>query len=169
MNKLKELREERGLTVRKLEELIGIKFATLNHYETELRDLNTKVINTLANFYEVTTDYLLGLDDSFLYVSYEKTKSLYIVRESLYKYFFQKDLIYFKDNKRYIDLNKFFDAEKMYDISSIIDYIYYSYNVSVVFDDDTASNEEMDRILHPVAIEINAFLLSKIYEILKSN
>ena len=56
MNRLKELREERNLTVRKVDELTGINYMTLNNYENEVRDMSTKVIKQLASFYELSID-----------------------------------------------------------------------------------------------------------------
>ena len=63
MNRLKELREERGLSVRKLSELIGIKFESISRYENEKRDISTDLLKMFSNYFEVSIDYLLGRTD----------------------------------------------------------------------------------------------------------
>lgn len=58
--RLKELREERKLTQAELAEEIGIGRASVSNYEKEERVPDADVIIKLADFLEVTTDYLLG-------------------------------------------------------------------------------------------------------------
>ena len=53
MNKLKELREERGLSVRKLSELIGIKFESISRYENEKRDISTDLLKMFSQLFFV--------------------------------------------------------------------------------------------------------------------
>ena len=84
MNRLNELREERDLTVRKVDELTGINYMTLNNYENEVRDMSTKVIKQLASFYEVSIDYLLNNSDYFLYVNYSNIEKKYIIHKNMY-------------------------------------------------------------------------------------
>ena len=169
MNRLKELREEFGLTVRKLEEFVGINYMTLNNYENESRTINPTALKQLSNFFDVTNDYTLGIDDSFMYVNYEKTKKRYIIRESLYKYLKKGNFIYYKDNKRYIDLNKFFNIENIFDVSFLIESVYYSDELNNIIKDKEINDGEILKILHPEIIEINAFMLNKIVERINDN
>lgn len=60
--RLKKMRKERGLTQGGLAEQIGIARTTYANYEQGLRDVDNKTLNKLADFFEVTTDYLLGRD-----------------------------------------------------------------------------------------------------------
>ena len=60
--RLKDLRIERGCTLEELAAQTGLSKAALGKYETnESGDVSLFAITTLANFYGVTSDYLLGL------------------------------------------------------------------------------------------------------------
>ena len=63
--KLKDLRIEKGLSLQELAEQTGISRASLGNYETDdYKEITHKAIVTLANFYDVTSDYLLGLTEN---------------------------------------------------------------------------------------------------------
>lgn len=63
--KLKDLRIEKGLSLQELSEQTGISRASLGNYETDdYKEISHKAIITLADFYGVTSDYLLGLTES---------------------------------------------------------------------------------------------------------
>ena len=60
--RLKDLRVEKGLTLEQLAEQTGISKSALGKYETEeYKDMSPFNLATLAKFYGVATDYLLGL------------------------------------------------------------------------------------------------------------
>ena len=60
--RLKDLRIERGYTLEELAAQTGLSKAALGKYETnESGDISLFAITKLAGFYDVTTDYLLGL------------------------------------------------------------------------------------------------------------
>lgn len=62
--RLKELRKERGLTQEELSKLSGISFPTISRYENGLRDEpKLSILKTLANYFDVTIDYLAGDTD----------------------------------------------------------------------------------------------------------
>ena len=61
--KLKELREENGITQGKIAEHLNIKQNTYSQYENEKRQLPIDILIKIAKFYNVTTDYILGLED----------------------------------------------------------------------------------------------------------
>ena len=61
--RLKELREERGLTQKQLSEALGLNSVTYLHYEKEQREPPLTLLVEFAKFFEVSTDYLLGLKD----------------------------------------------------------------------------------------------------------
>ena len=173
MNKLKELREELGLTVRKLEEYVNISYMTLNNYENENRTINPTALIELAKFYDVTTDYVLGLEESFVYVNYEKNNKKYMVKEALYKYLKKRNYIFYKDNIRYIDFNSYFNIDKVYDVSFLIDTMYYNQDFSKILNESMKDKEitmnELSKILNPKIIEISAYMLTKLEESLKDN
>lgn len=63
--KLKDLRIEKGLSLQELAEQTGISRASLGNYETDdYKEITHKAIVSLANFYGVTSDYLLGLTEN---------------------------------------------------------------------------------------------------------
>lgn len=57
---LKRLREQHALSQAKLSEQLQIPKGTYVTYEYGTREPNIEMINKLADFYGVTTDYLLG-------------------------------------------------------------------------------------------------------------
>lgn len=57
---LKILRENKGLSMAKAAEALKIPKGTYVSYEYGQREPNIEMINKLADFYGVTTDYLLG-------------------------------------------------------------------------------------------------------------
>lgn len=63
MNRLKELRQEKNLTLKELSQKVNIPASTLGSYEqtgNSSRKLTGKNVNVLANFFEVTPLYLTG-------------------------------------------------------------------------------------------------------------
>lgn len=62
--RLKDLRTERRMTLEQLSEATGLSRAALGKYETDdFKDISPFSIATLAKFYDVSTDYLLGLTE----------------------------------------------------------------------------------------------------------
>lgn len=62
MQRLKELRKQRGWTLAKLSEKTHIAINTLSQYETGKREPNIDIIKSLAETFNVSTDYLLCND-----------------------------------------------------------------------------------------------------------
>lgn len=58
--RLRELREEANLTQSELAERLGIGRATLSNYELGVRKPDIDVLNTIAEYFKVSTDYLIG-------------------------------------------------------------------------------------------------------------
>lgn len=61
--RLRQLRVERGLTQGELAERLGIARNSIFSYETSRRVPDIDVLAKLAEFFEVTSDYLVGLED----------------------------------------------------------------------------------------------------------
>lgn len=62
--KLKDLRVEHKLTLEQLAEATGLSHAALGNYETnDFKDISPLSIVRLAQFYGMSTDYLLGLTE----------------------------------------------------------------------------------------------------------
>ena len=60
---LKELRKEKNLTHKKLAEEIGYSKAIIGFWEKGEKQPTAEAIISLAVFFNVSTDYLLGLED----------------------------------------------------------------------------------------------------------
>lgn len=58
--KLKKARLDAGYTQQQIEDITKIKRSVLSRYETGSLEPNVEVIGTLADFYEVSVDWLLG-------------------------------------------------------------------------------------------------------------
>lgn len=63
MNRLKQLRLEKKMTLRELSDKVNIDFSALSRVENGKRNLNDNDISILTNFFQVSSDYLLGLSD----------------------------------------------------------------------------------------------------------
>lgn len=63
MNRLKFLREEKGLFQSDIAKILGVSVAAVGFYENEKRDMSPDTIIKLAQFFNVSTDYLLGKTD----------------------------------------------------------------------------------------------------------
>lgn len=63
MNRLKELREKHGMNMREAAAALGYKYMTYVNYEKGDRQLYPDQLIKIADFYEVSIDYLLGRDD----------------------------------------------------------------------------------------------------------
>ena len=63
--RLKDLRVERDLKLETLAEQTGLSKSALSKYESDdVTDLSIYAVTTLAEFYGVTTDYLLGVTEN---------------------------------------------------------------------------------------------------------
>lgn len=60
MNRLRELREDRDLTLAEVGAAIGATPTTVARYEAEKRALTAELIHKFCDLFGVTSDYLLG-------------------------------------------------------------------------------------------------------------
>ncbi|WP_018132709.1 helix-turn-helix domain-containing protein [Effusibacillus pohliae] len=61
--RLKYVREKRNMSQLRVAQAIGISNVQLSRYEADERKPDPETLKKLAEFYETTTDYLLGLTD----------------------------------------------------------------------------------------------------------
>lgn len=64
MNRIKELRANQGLNMREAARQLHIPYTTYVNYEKGAREPNSEMLIKLANFFNVSIDYLLGRSDS---------------------------------------------------------------------------------------------------------
>lgn len=61
--RIRDLREDRDLTQKQVAQMLGMSQTGYSKYETGENDIPTAVLIKLADFYQTTTDYLLGRTD----------------------------------------------------------------------------------------------------------
>lgn len=61
--RIRDLREDRDLTQSEIAQLLNIHQSTYSDYESGNLNLPVEALVTLANYYNTSTDYLLGLTD----------------------------------------------------------------------------------------------------------
>ena len=82
MNRLKQLRLERGLLQSDIAKVIKKSERTVGFYETGERDMNTETLSTLADFFNASIDYLLGktnirnIEDEFKFAYHKEMEGL---------------------------------------------------------------------------------------------
>lgn len=59
-DKIKYLRTDKGIERAVLAETLGISYHALSKYETSEREPDYETVKRIADYFEVTTDYLLG-------------------------------------------------------------------------------------------------------------
>lgn len=62
--RLRELREDRDLTQKVISDFLCVKQNTYSQYETGTRQLPIDLLIRLAQYYGVSTDYILELTDN---------------------------------------------------------------------------------------------------------
>lgn len=69
-NKLKELRKQSGLTQKQLADKIGVTTQTVSYYENQYRIPSPEMLIKLAQIFNVSADYLLGINnEKFINIS----------------------------------------------------------------------------------------------------
>jgi transcriptional regulator with XRE-family HTH domain len=63
-NRLRDVREDRDLKQRDIAELLKVHQTTYSDYELGRLNIPVAVLHTLADFYGVSVDYLLGRTNS---------------------------------------------------------------------------------------------------------
>lgn len=71
-NRISELRKENGLTLQQVADAIGVGNNTISRYENGKREPNSETLKKLANFFDVSVDYLVGNDDYQTFLDIEK-------------------------------------------------------------------------------------------------
>lgn len=63
MNRIKLLREEKGVYQKDLAKVLNVTTPVINYYENEKRTISAKSASLLADYFGVSIDYLLGKSD----------------------------------------------------------------------------------------------------------
>ena len=62
-DKLKQLRKEKGVSQKDVAKAIGVTISAYSNYEQGLREPSNQILINICKYYDVTADYLLGLED----------------------------------------------------------------------------------------------------------
>lgn len=62
--RIKKLREEKNLTLRQLAKMTGFSHAAVCRWENGTQIPNVRTLIVFAQFFNVSTDYLLGYEDN---------------------------------------------------------------------------------------------------------
>ena len=62
--RIRDLREDKDLTQRDLARILNCSQQVYSNYELGQRDLPTDILIKLSDFYQVSTDYILGISDT---------------------------------------------------------------------------------------------------------
>ena len=69
-NRLKKLRESKGLTQKQVAEMLGINSRTYSSYENNEREPNSEILILISNLFNVSVDKLLGISENIDYDEY---------------------------------------------------------------------------------------------------
>ena len=61
--RIRDLREDRDLTQKEVAKSLNCSQQVYSNYELGQRDIPTDILIKLSGFYDVSTDYILGLSD----------------------------------------------------------------------------------------------------------
>ncbi|MCM1053434.1 MAG: helix-turn-helix domain-containing protein [Ruminococcus sp.] len=77
-NKLRVLRERKGLSLVDISKILNISDSLYSRYEKEIQLIPIKHINTLCNFYNVSLDYIFSFTETYNYdnITYTINKDL---------------------------------------------------------------------------------------------
>ena len=62
--RLSDLRKEKNISQKEAASYLGVSQALLSHYEKGIRECGLDFLKKASNYYDVSTDYLLGLTES---------------------------------------------------------------------------------------------------------
>ena len=119
-----ELRKKRGLEQTAVAKDLGISREILNHWESGTRQIKAEHIAKLAEYYNVTADYLLGLDPN-------ETASADLKAVCNYTGLSVAAIEKIKSRADLYDLSAMLESDSFLDIVSQLDYLRGAYNKTV--------------------------------------
>lgn len=137
MNRLHALRKAKKVTLQQLSDATGLSIGSLSRYENGQRNPKIATIRTLANYFDVSSDYLEGLDDTvddlkdFGSTLYQLRKPTGLTQKELSRELYMNDnaVQQYEDNSR---------TPKLSDINKILGY--FGKKLKVVDIDDKETN-----------------------------
>ena len=169
MNKLKELRDERNLTVRALGPMLDINPVSITHYENEKRDMSTEVLRKLSKFFEVSIDYLLCNSSYCIYALYKEGNFYFGIRDDYYRELKEKKYIYFDNNNhRCIDINSLIGVGKSNNILGIFEEFTRINKAEALFERKDVTDKDIRALDDEITeIELNRLLVKQIKDAIR--
>ena len=169
MNKLKELRDERNLTVRALGPMLDINPVSITHYENEKRDMSTEILRKLSKFFEVSIDYLLCNSSYCIYALYKEGNFYFGIRDDYYRELKEKKYIYFDNNNhRCIDINSLIGIGKSNNILGIFEEFTRINKAEALFERKNVTDKDIRALDDEITeIELNRLLVKQIKDAIR--
>lgn len=81
MNRLRELREEKGISQTDLSKLWNAAPSSISSWESGTRQMDYETLIKVADFYGTSVDYIIGRNDANIPQSHKERKIIKIFRE----------------------------------------------------------------------------------------
>lgn len=163
MNRLKELRNERGLSIRQMEIKTGINHASVSLYESEKRDMSTAILRQLSSFFEVTIDYLLCNNNYCIYAKYKEGNISFKIKEDYYKELKEKKYIYFDNNEnRCIDINSLIGVNDSKSVVALIEEFTRIEKIDELLDSGKVKESDFEKLDDITEFELTKSFINKI-------
>lgn len=166
MNRLKELRKEKGLTQQELADIMGVTRRGYQKWEKGESTMKSDKAQQLADYFDVSVGYLLGYESDEQFI--QGAKQLQNNRNKLYNAFGPISESYKKRSETYF---LYEEVENIVSLSRIIDKSLYDMNMfsyyypKSMIDEKTYSKiDEMYRCLEDLSQSIGTYT-----EIIKKN
>lgn len=79
--KLKELRKEKNMTAQTMAKILGITRSAYSNYEQNIRQPSYEILTKIAVIFEVSTDYLLDVEEFTYNFEYQHDNTKLIHKE----------------------------------------------------------------------------------------
>ncbi len=83
MEQLKNIREEHSLKQKDIANILGIKRSTYTSYEIERDTIPLTHLNKLCNYFDVSIDYVMGLNENRKYPNYQEAINKELLKKRL--------------------------------------------------------------------------------------
>lgn len=113
MLRLREIRKENGISLKKLGEIVGVAESTMSLYENEKRQPDYDTLNKLADYFNVTTDYLLGREEKTTLTTKDKKEITEILESTRQQLLSQEGLMFDGEPASEEDVQKIIMAMQM--------------------------------------------------------
>lgn len=110
---MRDLREERNIKQKVIAEYLHVSQQTYSNYENGRREIPIWVVERLAKYYKVSTDYLLSADTSYL--GGTNLNSQYLVNVTMYDIIFEIQQLKPKGRKELVRYLKYLRSMEKYE------------------------------------------------------